>query len=338
MTREKVIRDLTDAIGAHDLVVFVGAGVNGRAGPSWDDLIGQILREATLKMTVKVPELTRKQSDALIAWWGKKYDPCATAAIAKYILDQRFGKVIQSILYDGKDLDGKDKFVEQDLVNHCEAKAADGREDKYGYLKQTALLCSHEKVRAVVSFNYDTFLEKAVECLKQRVPIPRTPEHHQSTSPSSSSDADSAKYLYVHHIHGYVPEPDMKRSSARGRIALGSREYLEQMRAPTSWDTSTPLHFLRNHCCLFLGVSFRDWNMLRLVEAAFTGCSPQCCYCIVCEKDLVHRGNAALREQSMQLHGILLESVGVRVINAGKDFKDVRKLVGEVARRLNKES
>jgi len=114
-------------------------------------------------------------------------------------------------------------------------------------------------------------------------------------------------------------------------------EYLENMAQPYSWQTTTQLHFLRSHACLFVGSSMTDVNMLRMLQYAGRPARLSSVYAIVPEEG----GNSAGGEHAlgverlwMRLQATLFEHLGVRLIVAS-GYGDVPDKVREVTSKLD---
>jgi len=110
-------------------------------------------------------------------------------------------------------------------------------------------------------------------------------------------------------------------------VVFSYDEYFDKNADPLSWETTTPLHLLRNYCSLWLGASMTDWNMLRLLYGANGAADKPRVFCLQCleeAKDAENHKPAAMRFQAT-----LLKSVGVKLIVAGADYADVWHVLAE---------
>lgn len=308
---------------AHGLVLFVGSGVNGEAALRWNSLLKRLVDTALKSADLHEPVIGRLR-EQLTSWCMQHYDSYGKASLAKLLLGKRYLLEMRKALYERDRRKGADdpKFVTLDAV---------------------ALLASTRQVRAIVTFNYDDFLARAVELLGKRNPV-IVNRDNQNVWERSVPGGD----LPIYHVHGFLPPADWMRRLRSEGVVFSFDEYFHATTDALSWETATPLHLLRNHCTLWIGSSLTDWNMLRLLEVAFRGAKQPLSYCLVCQDDFsrtdleekleVKEGDRSdFRRVAMRLHATLLRSVGVQQIGAGESHEDVREVICEIAKQLEPE-
>ena len=121
------------------------------------------------------------------------------------------------------------------------------------------------RIRAVLTANYDPFLEAASSSKFKTALLKPVAAY--------GSDSGNLRQLPVFHIHGYVPHPDQPvqrrdRVPWHRRLILDSKSYLK------AWDstdvfgpTMAPqIHYLRHYTTLFIGFSFADKKVRELLR------------------------------------------------------------------------
>jgi len=110
-------------------------------------------------------------------------------------------------------------------------------------------------IRRILSFNYDDILETAFEVVGRKydrlVAGDEIPFHSDTT--------------LVFHPHGYLPRG--ANSSRRPlSIVLSEDDYHRLYSSPYSWANLVQITLLLTYCVLFIGCSFRDPNLRRLLD------------------------------------------------------------------------
>lgn len=149
---------------------------------------------------------------------------------------------------------------------------------------------ANPRVHAVLTANYDCFLESAASTLYRRSPL-------QPVTALGSSAA-SATRIPVFHIHGYVPHPFYQqgdRPPSVDRLVITRQDYEDV------WDTNDvfgttmapQIHFLRYFTVLFLGFSFSDeyvCTLLRRINHDYLRHADRTHFALVSEQELHDRG------------------------------------------------
>jgi len=259
------------------LVLFVGAGINGDAGWMWPELLKELLTRGLQCSVEPAPS-----SDALAKLKesiSKEHDFYAQASIASVLLGpNRFLPILRSVVYSR--LQGiRDLSRLEEL---CRAAASSGKPvddlgntkqdvSAFGYLASLARLCTRREIVAVVTYNYDTLLEYAMECI---VRAPKCPPSLKRTPVPIARQIERRRdharkdRLDIYHVHGCLPPPGSLTHLADYPVVISQQDYARTIQNPYNWEDSSQLHYLRNFPCLFLGLSMSDWNMLRLLQSA----------------------------------------------------------------------
>lgn len=125
---------------------------------------------------------------------------------------------------------------------------------------------ANPRVHAVLTANYDCFLEAAGSNLYRNSPLkPVT---------ALGSLAGSASRIPVFHIHGYVPHPlyqNEGREQTIDELIITRRDYEEHWRADDVFGTTMgpQIHYLRYFTVLFVGFSFVDEYVCKLLHRVY---------------------------------------------------------------------
>lgn len=121
----------------------------------------------------------------------------------------------------------------------------------------TYLVGLNPRVRAVITTNYDPFLEAGSSTMYRL--------HRLKPVGRKGSSVGRAFQLPVFHIHGYVQYPKKRRSKQEANIpsmvdpVLTTKNYeLARQDDPFCFTLGTEVHVLRHYRVLFVGFSFRD--------------------------------------------------------------------------------
>ena len=352
-SKKRLDKFITDA-QTHGLVIIVGAGINGKAVVQWNALLRSLL---TMALSLAKMEDTRflEVSEYIENWFTSHFDVCAQASVIKHILGaERYRITLKDAIY--KQFSDFDAVLKQ----YCEKRLEienHPQKDYFEFLYTVAKLCDSPHVKAVATFNYDTLLETAI---KATTKIGRNPRPHYGHHAASDHDA-GPKDLPIFHIHGLLSPPGAPLRDSFESVVLSFDEYFNTLADPISWETSTPLHLLRNYCTLWLGTSLKDWNMLRLLDACHAAGHNSKSYCIQSlagiNADLALRPplpehttptryaqecrefyeaykafepqSVQFRKAAMRLHATLLDSVGVNLIVTGDDHTHVSETLNK---------
>ena len=253
--------------------------------------------------------------------------------------------------------------IQTDLEKYCQASRPRDDHPEFAYLRAIAGLASLPAVRAVATFNFDTLLEVAVRAQQKRAPV----AHFGKVRSAFAEQSPAKPPLPVYHVHGLLFASDSVMHSPDESVVLAYDEYFKTNADPLAWETSTIIHLLRNYCTLWLGVSLRDWNMLRLLDAGCVGQANIQAYCLQCLEEIrlestlvlpvepknkqsevdekmaygddakrLWNRHLALREDSaevqstaMRLQATLLRAVGVHLLIGNARFSDLPHVLDE---------
>lgn len=253
------IEQLRKAYRDNNLTLYLGAGVSVDSGlPTWEKLV-----LAMFFSTISEAQLGgwRPFSNYLfaIAEWhlANSAEPLEITArkLRKYYQDTgdveetAFLKRLYQTLYAGY-LDESfhpPGYLDGQMIRY-----------KNPTLNAIADLCAQTRpgrkgVRAVISYNYDNFLELTLE-----------DDRYQAVYQNQQIKDNT---LPIYHVHGYVPiQPDISGSSGKD-IVFTEDQYHRVAGDPYYWSNLVQLDNMAGCVGLMVGLSLSDPNMRRLLDA-----------------------------------------------------------------------
>ncbi len=259
-------RKLERAYRSKGLVLALGAGVSmGSRLPSWRDLL-----QSLTKVCLGDGVLFKDMDEA-----GFSYPTIAGILEGHTPAGHTFPELVRDRLYEEfpfypqAPAQGKKKALREFVETNnptlravgalCALPVADEKDRPSGKDDDRPWCRPNPHIHAIVNFNIDHVLQKYVRaCFKNRVL--RTIER-----PSASSRRG---FIPVYHMHGLLryDRKRGRREKEADSIVLTERDYFDFFNRPTSLFNYTFLHLLREHPCLFIGLSMQDDNIRRLLH------------------------------------------------------------------------
>lgn len=316
-------RQMVDALYASPFVLILGAGVNGALSPQWAQILAHLQSAAYEEIKGRIDPRTPGNSDqhlaAHIDCTNRKHfsEFCNTycyeaqAQLYRLLLGNSFSSQLKHVIYRG--------FNYKELVDYIDAP---GRyphlTPKYGILRDLTLITQHSSVMAVLTLNYDTFLEMSINALKHRSRVPYSVPGrlYQSVPPSP--------YFPIFHLHGILPYPSPELLQDSQNIVLSQNEYLSLFDNNASDANSSAIHFFTHYPCVFIGLSMKDWNIIRYLKYSKENGRSFQHYCIMKSERYGDRLKATL----LNAYGVSVV-FSPRVENEDHDYQHLRNLIAE---------
>lgn len=238
------------------LVLFVGAGINGKKELLWGNLLTRLWKAA---LDSVITDESRQYIDQVAESCGD-WDSYRKATVIKALLGRRYIPELQKAIYG---------HLSEESIQKAAGRSRGFRGD-IELLTGIAELCClpDSPVHAVVTYNYDDYFGMAVNSRASKAQKAVCAINAFCEDLADARRASDAKVLPIYHVHGYIAPPwDIRRPRSQ-RVVLSYDEYFHVMLEPNSWQTTTQLHFLMNYTCLFVGASLTDVNMLRMLASA----------------------------------------------------------------------
>jgi len=234
------LKNLIRAFEARKLVFVMGAGVSLPYGlPDWNTLLQKLL------LSIQVGE-----TDAAEFFAGVLRPSPLVAA--RYIRNHfrrpveerspQFESAVRKVLYEGI----RERYQSPLMRELCALILAPA---------------GSPMLDSVISYNFDDILETSLRDLGERIgiQIPFRPifAPGQPVQPNE---------LPIYHVHGYLPRAG--ELGLEHYITLGESDYHQQYIKQYSWENLVQVNAFINSTCLFVGTSFTDPNLRRLLDIA----------------------------------------------------------------------
>jgi len=241
------------------LVIALGAGVSVGCGlPNWEELLKKLAFKCFGDRGGSLFEDLKADG----------YNLPAIAGIIRAQDPDRFPADVREALYshdefkeyypNGVTKSNRRSFIS--FIHRCNptlrAIAAMCAKKKQG--KETYTI--NPRIHALINFNVDALLQ-AYTYARYEKRLIRTVER-----PSAGSRPGK---ISMYHMHGFLrfdDKSDDLTKDAPDALVFSEQEYFDVFNEPTSLFNYTFLYLLREHSCLFIGLSLKDDNIRRLLH------------------------------------------------------------------------
>ncbi len=249
---------LVDISSSAGVVPVLGAGWSvGSSLPDWCELLRRVARRCE-------PAVNSSLVDDLL---HEGYGLPAVAAMLRAMCSSHaeFTELVRDELYRDFRLAraGPGKPSNDDLVAFVQSRNPT--------LRSVAALCAVElddskqfkknpKIQAIVNFNIDAVFREYVQARYRRALV-RTIER-----PSKEPHPQRVSVYYMHGFLRFDEHAGNQKKEGSDKLVLAEHEYFDFFNNPTGLFNHTFLYLMREHCCLFIGLSMRDDNIRRLLH------------------------------------------------------------------------
>lgn len=243
-------RFLRDAGGARPFTLIVGAGVSlDRGAPGWRKLSRELYQKAFGALPAA---LEGDAADGLV-------DPMAFELVREKLGASAFANSLRRRLYASSG-----RF--QRLPATCTLAAiAD--------IVRAQQASSARRLVRVISFNADDHLEHEVHRGRGWLSAPVAWPIARESQPPRTLGRGGRAPVPIYHVHGFLPrDPAMARRAwqdAPDTLVFADDEYWGSMAEPLSFPNRVLASALHDSVCVFVGMSMRDFNVLRWLGLRF---------------------------------------------------------------------
>lgn len=129
---------------------------------------------------------------------------------------------------------------------------------------------NRNNVKNIITYNFDDLLETKLgsfNCKSITIEKKRT----------------SKNKINIYHLHGKIDNPQKNKRHGIGEIILAEDEYNNLLFNNKHWTNRTQEKFLKNELCIFVGCSFVDINLKKLLDQVKTNNKEKhCIYAFMC--------------------------------------------------------
>lgn len=237
--RHEAIGNIENAYRNNTLTLVLGAGVSQSCKlPSWE----QLLKDLFLSCG-QSPNQPPSSPTIISELFSNIFKP-SPLVMAKYV---------QNKLMSGKGRKNKDfpGTVRNALYRFVDKEPSDLLDSLWEFCYPDK---QEGKLAAVVTYNYDSLIEEGFEPLYTgRVESIYWPKQHYEKD-----------QIPVYHVHGYLPRKGTL--TRQHKIILSEESYHKQYANVYDWSNLVQIENFKNMTCLFIGLSFTDPNLRRLLE------------------------------------------------------------------------
>jgi hypothetical protein len=320
------LSDVVSTLRESPFVLFLGAGVNGSLCPKWKEVLAALRKVAFGHVRRSLPDVSPKEFGEHCS--SLSYE--AQAEVYKLILGSTYEACLKQAIYTS-DLSTGGVFDKRELDTYMQTREAGtpSLAEKYQLLRDVARLSQHPATIAVLTLNYDNYVEMSIASLvKERI---RKPGHASSVrEPYSTPGGGTCRFpspartvIPIHHIHGFLPYPTADLAKDSEDIVLSQDEYIAAFNDAISVSNCTAIHYLTHYPALFIGLSMCDWNLLRFLRASQSSGRTFPHYCVLKEEGHLDRIRISL-----------LQNYGVRVLPCSSEEADGRDSYAPVRRTV----
>lgn len=247
-SRTEKIQSIAKWYHSERLVLVLGAGASASYGlPDWNTLLQKLLL-ITLKSrhgNADDSASSNEKASLLAHTFTNLFEPNSLIA-ARYLSNHfrehnptstlAFENAIRSALYDEVKSSTESALLKE-IRQYC---IAAGRSPN---------------IDSIITYNYDDLLEQCLSNIE--LDIPYIPIYTRGMKHKNHE-------LPIYHVHGYLPSTG--NLTQKNRVILAEDGYHKQYSDTYGWSNLVQINKFKDHNCLFIGLSFSDPNLRRILD------------------------------------------------------------------------
>jgi len=245
IAREQQLVRLSQAYRNNKLVLVLGAGVAIEHGvPGWPTLLQKLFIDAIMSETGETAERS-----LVLAQLFTEFGISNPLIAARYL----------SLHYQNQPAGQHELCLEETVRAALYANLAVHQDA--ALFKEIRQLCAaagnSPQLDSIITYNYDDLLENFLATAAVDIPF---------KSIYASGQHPDYGQLPIYHVHGFLPQKGAL--SKANQITLSEDIYHQQYSDVYSWNNIVQINKLTDHVCIFIGLSFTDPNLRRLLDIA----------------------------------------------------------------------
>ena len=248
-TQKQKIDQVSSWYKNESLVMVLGAGASAAYGlPGWNTLLQKLLL-ITIKseddQTDSNSDSSHEKAGVLARTFSNIFEPNALIA-ARYLHNYFLKKNPRSTL-------AFENAIRDGLYSELE------HQEDSELLKEVRQFCiaagRSPNLDSIITYNYDDLIEQCLS--KIDVDIPFVPIYSRGMK-------NKRHELPIYHVHGYLPQEG--KLTSKNKVILGEDGYHQQYSDVYGWSNLIQINKFKDHNCIFIGLSFSDPNLRRLLD------------------------------------------------------------------------
>lgn len=233
--QDAAIKDLQKSYSKGEIILYCGAGTSFNSNiPTWKELLYNIFVDI-----YSTEDLLNIDLNAFYETIDK-YCGISLPILARYLKNELGGSFEENVtkqLYKKINYDGNELVAA--ITELCKPKFDQGR------------------IKSIITTNFDDVLERNFE--KERI----------STISIYNDSQQPGNLFPIYHVHGYLPND---AQATKSELVFSEDIYHDQFYLPYKWQNLVQLDAFNHNSCLFIGISFTDPNLRRLLDISRSQC------------------------------------------------------------------